>query len=362
MKTLRQLEKEGLERRSQEGFLAGWRRMLLVVLLAVLGLFGYLYYFTDLILSHGEPRKEVKASVRKALPRKGSSASVRPALTAVTTARSAVKPVEPSPRGDQAIPAKPVKETKAVAMVGTPVTTPVVAEHKVSPPPPPQAVTAVVKKVPPEPPRRLVTLPRPVAAPSLPPVPAAGSPVKSPPRVVAAVAKQQQAVPPPKPADSPPLAAVTDKERFAVRCGPFITDRELIPARLLLKKAGLEPVTSRGPKRSTRMYRLLVAEYKDADLAAAERKKMLEEAPDAFILPHGGVYELIAGSYHEEEGGNRELERLSTWGISARLTQVLVPLASRQLTAGSFPTKDAAAALVERLKSNGVSCTVVGRR
>ena len=347
MKTLRQLEKEGQERRSQESSLGGWR-LLLVAFLAVFALCGYLYFFTDLIRSHGEPHKDLKPSVRKALPRKGLpsarvSSAVKPAGSATPLTPPGEKPVE-----------KIASPHLSAPTVVRPESVPV------------QPAVVVPKPTSPDPLRQPVAALHPAATTPIIPVPSANIPAKSSPGTLPVEKPQSQAphtpvVSPPKAAQAPVPVAVTGKERYLLRCGPFTTERELVAARIRLKKLGLVPVTSSASKRSTRMYRLHVAEYNDATTAAAERKKLMEAAPDAFVLPHGGVYELIAGSYHEEEGGKIEQERLSTWGVTAQLIQVLTPVATRQLTAGVFSTGEAAAALATRLKVNGISCTVAGR-
>ncbi len=348
MKTLRQLEKEGQERRSQEVFLGGWR-LLLVAFLAVFAICGYLYFFTDLIRSHGEPHKEVKQSVRKALPRKGL-----PSVRASSAVKAAGAAAPPTSSGE--------KPADKITTPHTPLPT-AVQQRSV----PPAPVVVAPKASYPEPLRQSAATLHPAAVPPVVPVPATIIPVKSAPKGVLPPEKSQlhaspaPPVSPPKPAATSTPAAVTGKERYLLRCGPFTTERELVPARALLKKLGLVPVVSSGPKRSTHMYRLHVAEYNDAATAAAEKKKLLEAAPDAFVLPHGGVYELIAGSYHEEGGGKMEQERLSTWGVTVQLIQVLTPVATRQLSAGVFSTSEAAAALAAKLKGNGISCTVIGR-
>ena len=352
MRTLRQLEKERLEKPQQDGFLGGWRKMLLVAFLAVVGLFGYLYYFTGLIRSHGESHHAAVAPLRKSLPHKAlpmaaASTSVRPVASDIPLTPSLVKPGEPTHKGDQTLPGKAAQEMKPGG--GTPL---------------------VAKKSLPEAPRPAVTAPLPVVGATKPapfPIPATKATVKSAQAPPVGVKPQSQkaaapAIVPVKPVATSAPAVGGSKKRYALRCGPFAGERELASARALLKKGGLESKVSPGPKRPTRMYRLHVAEFKDAAAAAAERKKLLEAAPDAFVLPHGAVYELIAGSYHEEGGGKLEQERLSAWGVTVELTQVVTPVATRQLTAGSFPTREAAALSAERLKNAGISCSIVQRR
>jgi hypothetical protein len=381
MKTLRQLERERLEKPQQKGFLGGWWRLLLVVLLAVAGLFGYLFYFTDLIRSHLVTPHVPKLMARKALPHKGgpvavTSATVPPPVAGVTVKPAGEKSVETAHKIEAPPPVKPVQVATPAAVAVTP---PKNVAVKVSPPQPPPNVVAA-KKPAVEPPRPSVAVPQPastvaakpgaspVVTPVIAPVSVVKTPVKSVPQAAPPVEKQQShkstasVAPPVKPAAKPAPPVAGGKERYAVRCGPFTGERDLASARVALKKAGMVPVVSTGAKQPTSMYRLHVADFNDAAAAAAEKKKILEAAPDAFVLPHDGVFELIAGSYHEESGGKLEQERLLAWGVTVQLTQVVAPVTTRQLTAGAFPTRETAAVLAEKLKKNGISCVVVGHR
>ena len=193
-------------------------------------------------------------------------------------------------------------------------------------------------------------------------------PVKPAPPAVSTVTKPQpqKAVPPPvppvKPAAGPESAAtVAGGGKYAIQCGPFASTSALVPARTALKKAGFNPVSSPGPKQPTLMYRLFVAGYSDAAVAVAERNKLLEATPDAFVLPHDGNFELFAGSYHEEGRAAKMQDRLSARGVKVERRQVTAPVATTRLTAGAFPTRDAAVAVVERLKKDGVACSVTQR-
>lgn len=278
MKTLRELEEEDLREQPERKEVG--RRMLLVTLLIVLGIFGYLYFFTDLIRSHGTPHKPVKAPLRTALPRKGGpgvSVPLAPPDRAGVVAQTGGKPAS-------------VPTTTSPAKTAPPAITPV--------------------------------------KPSAPPA-----------------RKEGVAIP-----------------RYAVRCGPFTSESEFISARAALKKAGLKPVASRGSKRRKRINLLYIAKYADPAVASAAMQKRLEAAPDAFILPIDGAYELFAGVYRTKKEGLKEQERLSTWGVASELRRVVIPSRTRRLTAGAFPTREAADALAESLRKEGISSEVTVRR
>ena len=348
----------GPEKYEQDGSLQegrGGRRMLLVAILIVLALFGYLYFFTNMIRSHEEPQPSAEALVRKPLPRKGGplgsmSTSVKHPVAGATPATTGEKPAanlkepgtrnsEPGvqkPPADKAAPKKSPPEQQAK---------PTAASH-------PAGGAAVTPPV----------APPPVKSSPVTTVPA--KPV-SPPASTISKPQLQKAAPPvkpvAKPAAKPEPAAAGSEGKYAVQCGPFATTRELIPARDALKKAGLNPVASPGPKKPMLMYRLFVAGYSDAAVAAAESKKLLEATPDAFVLPHDGNYELFAGSYHEEGRATKMQDRLSAKGIKVELRQITAPVPSRRLIAGSFPTREAAGTVAERLKKDGIACIVTQR-
>ena len=302
----------------------GTRRMFFAAILIVLALFGYLYFFTDMIKSHQEPQSKSEALVRKPLPRKGGplgaiSTSVKSAVTGVTPAKTGAKSGDVSRKAGQATPEKPAPAPVPKQIVSSPPLKPLPAM------PAPQVALPAVK-------------PQPHKA-TLPAVTTVKPPVK------------------PEPAAKPePVAAGVVK--YALQCGPFATIREVAPARAALKKAGLTPVSSPGPKRPTLMYRLFVAGYSDAEVATVERNKLLEVTPDAFVLRHDGNYELFAGSYHEEGRAGKMEDHLSAQGIKVERRQVTAPVATRLLTAGVFPNQEAAGAVAERLKKNGIACTV----
>ena len=303
--------------------------MFFAALLIVLALFGYLYFFTDMIKSHQEPQPKAEAPVRKPLPRKSGplGAMSTSAKSGVTShpAITGVKSVDISQKAGQATPVKPVP---------SPIPAPAPKQSVASP---------SVKSPPAKPALQSTSQALPTAKPQ---------PHKT---ASSAVATVKPAV---KPESAAKQVSAAGEVKYAIQCGPFATIRELAPARVALKKAGLSPVTSPGPKRPTLMYRLFVAGYSDAAVAAVERNKLLEATPDAFVLLHEGNYELFAGSYHEEGRAGKMEDRLSAQGIKVERRQVTAPVATRRLTAGGFPTKEVAGDVAERLKKNGIACTV----
>ena len=351
MKSVRQMEKDGQMETSREALLGGWRRILLLLILVLLALFAYLYYFTDLIKNHGATQQAVTTG-RKPLPRKGgalgvSSSSVTGVQAGVSSAKQGVKPLPAAPKGGAVVPPKPVPVAPQIPKQAP----------QAAPAPKPVAATAEQPKKGAPPQQKSVVPPLPAAAVA----PKKLIPVVAPPAPVA-VAKPQ----PPAPAVTPSAKAapgeVGGKGSYAVHCGPFVTLQELGAARGVLKREGLTPLLIHGPRRPTIMYRLYVATFPDAPAAAVELHKVQAAAPGAFVLPLNDAHELFAGSYHEEKGAKQEQERLSAKGIKVELRQVTTPVATRLLTAGAFPTREAASPLVARLKKEGIPCSIARHR
>ena len=360
MRILGEPEKDGLEEPRQDGSLGegrgGGRRMFFVAILIVLALFGYLYFFTDMIRIHEEPQREVELLVRKPLPRKGGpmgamSTSVKTVVAGTTQPKVATEPAKSPQKIETKNPQPGTQKPPATTVAPKPS------------PEPPQ------KQVPAARPTGGAAVTPPVAPPPVKTPPATTVPTKPAPSAVATVAKPQpqKTAPSPPPPEKPvakPVAmpAPTAGEgRFTIQCGPYVSTRELGYARESLKKAGLNPVPSPGPKQPTSMFRLFVAGYSDAANASAERTKLLKVTPDAFVLPHDGNYELFAGSYHEEGRATKALDLLSAKGYKAEIQQVTIPVATRQYLAGAFPTREAAGAMAERLKKDGIVCIVTQR-
>jgi cell division protein FtsN len=349
MRILGEPEKYGQDDSLQEGRRSGWR-MLSIGVLIILALCGYLYFFTDLIRSHGEPRQDAELLVRKPLPRKGGalgtmSSSVKAHATVGGPSKQAEKPADLAKKS------------------GPSPTKPATAEKSVQKPVTPPAEKPAAKNVPPAPPQQTVTAKRPGGE-TVTKKPATPAPEKSalPPTASPHLQMATPSATTAKPA-SPPAPATTKKSGnyFVIQCGPFASTSELAPMRTAMKTAGLAPAITPGPKQPTTMYRLFVAGYSDATRVVAERNIVLKATPNAFVLPHDGNHELFAGSYHEKGRATKEQERLAGRGIKTEILQTTIPVATKQLTAGSFPTREAADTVAERLKKDVGNCIVTER-
>ena len=349
-------------------------RMGLGALFIILLFFGYLYFFTDLIRSHGEPQPDRVALVRKPLPPRGG-------MGVMTSARK-VPIATDSKVGSHSKPAVPTLAVKNASPVKAPASGALPSEPKQAETVP--AAKPATKKPGPGPavpdgrspssgaPASGTTGDGTVGAK---PAPTTSTPLKAGTTTarkpdIPVSAKPQTSLPG---TSSPPVvtadtsasrhepAAEKAEGRYLVQCGLFVTAHDLASTRSAVKKAGLTPAVTPGPKQPMTMFRLFVAGFSDADVAAGERKKLLALTRDAFVLPRDGNHELFAGSYHEEARALKEQGRLAGQGVKTIIQKVTVPVATKRLTTGPFTTKVTADAALVRLKRLGRECTVSER-
>jgi hypothetical protein len=193
--------------------------------------------------------------------------------------------------------------------------------------------------------------------------------------VVPAAPKSQQkvlktAVPAPVAAPSQsPLSSVvgnpanpTEATCYTLQIGEYVVQPALGEAKKRVKSLGLEPVVEPGEKKKEPMTRLSLGEYP----SQAAAKKGLEKLRAAkvegfFLLEEDQKYHVYAGSYSDEKGAAKELQRFAALGLKLSLKQVVVAVPTFVLTAGNFPTREAALAKAEELERQGVRTRVVER-
>jgi hypothetical protein len=193
--------------------------------------------------------------------------------------------------------------------------------------------------------------------------------------VVPAAPKSQQKVlktAVPAPVAAPPqssLSAVvgnpahpTEATCYTLQIGEYVVQPALGEAKKRVKSLGLEPVVEPGEKKKEPMTRLSLGEYP----SQAAAKKGLEKLRAAkvegfFLLEEDQKYHVYAGSYSDEKGAAKELQRFAALGLKLSLKQVVVAVPTFVLTAGNFPTREAALAKAEELERQGVRTRVVER-
>lgn len=306
---------------------------MVLLLLLLLGGFGYLYFFTGLIRPQEQPPapQPPPQVVKQPLP----SRDAAPA-DAAKTAEQKPQTAPPAPVPAVPVAVKPA-DTKA-AVASTPkaeAKKPVPAKPLAKPEPAKAAVAPVVKKA---------------------------EVAKS-----AASAKQaEKSTAEVKPASSKqpePLrkVAVAPKKHgpWTVVAGLYVVEELLAADMTKVKNAGLTPLITSGPKRPVAMNRLFYAEYASKDEARQAVEKLQRTSGGGFSVQRGAKHEVYAGSYAVQSGAQAEQQRLSAAGVKVTIKKSQVPLASRKLTAGTFTDRKAADDAVKKLKAAGIAAPVL---
>lgn len=304
---------------------------LLVLLLILLGGFGYLYFFTGLIRPQEAP-------------------------PAPPPPPQVVK--QPLPSRDAAVPAaaKPADQ-KAAAPSSAPVPA---AQPAVKPPPKTAdakpAVAPAAKQEPAKPVAPVAKQPEPVK-------PAVPSTVKTEPKkAVPPPAKVEEkksaiaAAPTAKPVETVKKQPAVSKTQgpWTVVVGLYVVEETLAEDMAKMKKAGLTPVMTRGPRRPVTMHRLFYGDYTGKQEAQKAVETLKNTAGGGFSVQRGEKHEVFAGSYAVLSGAQSEQQRLAAAGIKVTVRKTQVPLASRKLTAGTFTDRKAAVEVQKKLKSAGI--------
>lgn len=292
---------------------------LLILLLVLVGGFGYLYFFTGMIRPQEPPQppQPPPQVVKQPLP-----------------SRDAVPAAQPTPPSS-ASPAPPVTPGKQQ--------------------PPATVGTAIVP-----------------VAPSQTPKPAAAKPADAV-KPAAQLVKKEQPKEQPQPAvakvEVKPVAvqsAPVEKKPVTKTTGPwtvvvdyYVVEEALAADMTRVKKTGLTPVMTSGPKRPATMHRLYVGECGSRAEGQLMLGKIQQIGGSGFLVQRGDAYELFAGSYAMQRGAEVEQQRLAAAGIKATIRKVQVPLASRKLTAGTFTDRKTAESAVKKLKDAAIGTPVL---
>lgn len=356
------------------------QKPLLLVLLALVAVFAYLYFFTGLIKPRQEepPVPPPVAEVKKPLPPRPDGEKGQPAETAVKAPEAAAKaaPAEQKPKGgepaasgakpqpvpapapaakapEKAAPAKavapPAKEAAKPAPAGKEVAKPAPATEgsgKGKAPPQqaasgekaPKAEKGAVKQVP-------ATVDK------------AAKPVKN--NAAAAAAKKDIAG---KKTGKEPVkktAGAVKKAAVTLLVGEFVPDRDFLALQTRLKNMGLSPLHKTELKRAKPMNRLYVGEYPNYDAGVAELERVKKLSADAFFIEAGGMYRVYAGSYYSSRMADQVRSGLAAKGVSTTLQKADIPVTVVRLTAGCFADKAAAAGTIKKLKATGLAPAVV---
>lgn len=296
----------------------------MLLLLLIIGLFGYLYFFTDLLRPKGEEtldesaKPQSSAMVKQPIPKRGGAADdVAPAKPAP----AASEPVKaPAP-----VPAKPVPPP----VQAKPAPAPVAPAKASTPAPPPKPVAA-----------------KPAAAPAKTAIPA------------------KTTSPPAKPAPAKPTVAAvaqpaTATGKFTLLVGEFPEGRLLSEVKATVRKAGVKPLHVKSVKTTKQMHRLVVGSYAEHDQALADVQKLKKKGVDAFLGEVGDKYVVYAGSYLYADKAEVERDRLLKLGMNPSITTSEISVRLAKVLAGTYPSTEKAQEGAEKLKAKGLVVDVV---
>lgn len=315
----------------------------LLLLVLLLGVFGYVYFFTGLIRPQEPPPtppQPVQQVVKQPLPSR--DATPGDAVKPVVAVKPNAAPVQPAPQpqavapGVKPVESKPVKPAEA-------------AKPAVSAPAKPVVATVPAEKKPEQPKQAAVATP-PVKVEQKADAPANSVVKKSQP--VSAKDGQEKAAQPTK-------AVANTKGPWTLVVNYYVVEETLAADLAKLKKAGFSPVVSSGPKRPSSMNRLFYLEAASKEEAQKAVEKLRSAAGDGFSVQHGAAYDVFAGSYAVVDGAKAEQQRLAASGIKVELRKVKVGIASRKLSVGTFTDRKSAEEALKKLKGIGVGNPVL---
>lgn len=320
------------------------QQILLLVLLFLILVFGYLYFFTNLIRQREEVAKTPPAQttqIRQPLPPRPNQEGEKPAAV--------VKPEEKQPAQAKAEkpapPPAPPQQAKPVPPQAKPV--PSQARPAAVPPQPApgKAVKAEDKTL-----HKELTKASPAPAPAVPRKKAGAKPV------VAATSTGKKA---PVQAAAPQAVKPAAEQGAYALLADFAADKEMKAARAKLTKLGITPVHAKKVEKLQTMHRLFLADFDTHYAADMELQKLQKVSSSTFILEENGRYAVYAGSYLHEKGAAAERKRLAGKGFNLSVKTAKVKIPVHSLTAGAFASSEDARKEASVLKKKGITARVI---
>ncbi|WP_246125909.1 TolC family protein [Geobacter argillaceus] len=146
---------------------------------------------------------------------------------------------------------------------------------------------------------------------------------------------------------------------YTLMIGEYAGKPAMADAKNKIKSAGLSPLVKPGPKKKVSMIRLLIGGFPDQKSARKELSRLRNITADCFILmDENRQYRLYAGTYRDEKGAAQEQARLAAHGIRSSRETAIISVSTLLLTAGSYPTREAALKGAARLEGQGVPSVV----
>lgn len=348
---------------------SGRSKVAQLVLLLLIAAFGYLYFFTSLIVPH-EGAKPEQSAAPASTPQVKQSMPPRPADTAAA----------PAPTAAPGVPAAPAAPVPAAAPAQA--TPPAVGQKPAVAPPapaaPPQSAAPVKAPATPAAKKAEVTPSKPAeqkqsaaavkkeeAKPAKGQEKSAVAKDKQPsPAASQAVKKEQKPAPAGEKAKAPAgaVSAGTGKAKaaggsYTVLVGEFAAS-DAVAVEAKLNKHKIRPVRS-ATQKNRQMTRLYYGVYSDYDSYSAALEKLKQSASGSFAIEKDGRYSVYAGSFGSGSHAAAEKKRLAGKGIKVELQQVSLPQSTVRLSAGPFSGRAAADKVASQLKKEGLSVKVI---
>lgn len=326
----------------------GSNRLALIILILLVAVFGYLYFFTSLIVPHGAPPAAPPApppQVKQAMPPRSTEVAATPS--------GEVKQQAPVPATPGAAASVPPASAPAPA-AKTPPAAPAPAAKT-----PPVVAPAPASKA------------QPAAAPAA-QKQAAPVPAKVDAKTVSPAKKVEQKQTPAvagtekKPADAkkPVKAAAPVKKKgelYTLSLGELPAD-QVSAAEAKFSDLKIKPVLKRQAQKPKQMNRLFYNAYNNYDAYSAELEKLKKLVKTAFAIERDGNYLVYAGSYGSAELARKEQKRLSAIGVKVDLQKAKLPISLVQISAGQFSSRADADRAAGKLRRQGLKVTVVARK
>jgi len=353
------------EMRAETG--AGRSQVAQLVLLVLIAVFGYLYFFTSLIVPHEKQPETIAApastpQVTQSMPPRPADNAAGAAPTAGAPAAGA--PAAGAPAAGAPAPGAPAAAQKPADTKPAPVAPPPVAAPAKAPAAPP-AKKEEVKPVKPAEQKQAAPAPQKTEAkPVKGPEKAAAAKDKQPAQAAPKTAKKEQKTVAEKKTKEPKGAvaagtgkAKSDTASYTILVGEFAA-AEVAAVEAKLAKHKIKPVKNVAQK-NRQMTRLYYGAYSDYDSYSAALEKLKQSAKSSFAVEKDGRYSIYAGSFGSAPLAAAEKKRLADKGIKVELQQVSLPQSTVRLSAGPFTGKAAADKAAAQLKKEGFAVKVI---
>jgi len=220
------------------------------------------------------------------------------------------------------------------------------------------AEAAAVKSPAPE-----LVAPVPVSA-TAPAQPTAGTTPSAPPPAIPQKEVKAEPQPEPQAASAGATGSAAPAEQavpgsYTLKIGEYVDKAQMVAAVKKIKQAGLAPTVKEGPKKKTAVIRLYLAEFGEQEAAGRELSRLHAAGAHGFTVKTGEQkYTVYAGSLFDQKSALQEQARLSKHGIKTTLKNVSVALPTFELTAGTFPSREAAQENAAKLEKQHLKAAV----